>query len=180
MPVSEDKPIAIPSRPVTLQVGECLYIPKRLQKNTGALNLVFSSSPLNLFSRASHSSLGITFSTMANDLVLPIIDLSGYINDRPEDKERVISEVKDACKRFGFFQVKGHGVPLGVQQGLIRSLDRFFGLPKEEKTKLSFLNNPCRRGYEASGDSMREGDALPDSKEVPPALSYAHVGTFWQ
>ncbi|KAI9746346.1 MAG: hypothetical protein M1818_000058 [Claussenomyces sp. TS43310] len=40
-------------------------------------------------------------------------------------------------------------------------------MPKEEKVELLFLKNPCRRGYEASGDSHRDGDALPDSKETP-------------
>ncbi|KAL8721591.1 MAG: hypothetical protein Q9225_001755 [Loekoesia sp. 1 TL-2023] len=103
----------------------------------------------------------------ADDKVLPIIDLSGYINPRfPDDKEQVIARVRDACRQYGFFQIKGHGVPLRAQQGLIQSLDNFFNLPKQEKLKLSFLKNPCRRGYEASGDSLREGDAFPDSKEA--------------
>ena len=102
-----------------------------------------------------------------DNLVLPIIDLSGYITPKsPEDKEKVIAEVREACQQYGFFQVKGHGVPLGTQERFIQGLSNFFSLPKEEKLKLSFLKNPCRRGYEASGDSLREGDALPDSKEV--------------
>lgn len=104
---------------------------------------------------------------MTVDNVLPIIDLSGYINPKsPQDKERVIAQVRDACARHGFFQVKGHGVPLSVQQAFVKGLANFFSLPKEEKMKLSFLKDPCRRGYEASGDSIRVGDAFPDSKEV--------------
>ncbi|RYP90386.1 hypothetical protein DL770_003470 [Monosporascus sp. CRB-9-2] len=107
----------------------------------------------------------------ADDLVLPIIDLSGYISpESPEDKDKVIAQVREACGQYGFFLVKGHGVPLSTQQELIRSLGNFFSMPKEEKVKLSFLKNPCRRGYEASGDSLREGDALPDSKEVRVSL----------
>lgn len=104
---------------------------------------------------------------MVDNLELPIIDLSGYIAPKsPEDKEKVISEVREACQQFGFFQLKRHGVPLESQAGLIKGLGNFFSLPKEEKVKLSFLQNPCRRGYEASGDTFRDGDALPDSKEV--------------
>ena len=103
----------------------------------------------------------------AEDSVLPIIDLSGYIDPTStEDKERVVAEVRDACGKYGFFQVKGHGVPLRSQEALITSLGTFFSQPKEEKLKLSFLKNKGRRGYEASGDSLREGDAHPDSKEV--------------
>lgn len=74
--------------------------------------------------------------------------------------------MRDACQQYGFFLAKGHGVSLEAQQSLIRGLQIFFSLPKEEKLKMSFLENPCRRGYEASGMSHRAGDALPDSKEV--------------
>ncbi len=105
---------------------------------------------------------------MSSDNVsLPIIDLSGYINPKsPEDKQRVVSEVRNAARDFGFFQVKGHGVPLELQRDLIRCMGNVFDLPREEKLKMSFLENPCRRGYEAAGMSHREGDALPDAKEV--------------
>ncbi|KAI1172038.1 2OG-Fe(II) oxygenase [Nemania sp. FL0916] len=103
----------------------------------------------------------------SDELELPIIDLTGYLDPKsPQDKAQVVSDVRDACKRYGFFQVKGHGVPLSTQRKFLESLGNFFTLPKEEKQKLSFLKNPCRRGYEASGDTLREGDALPDSKEA--------------
>jgi isopenicillin N synthase-like dioxygenase len=55
---------------------------------------------------------------------------------------------------------------MAAQKALLQSLDNFFSKPKEEKMKLSFLESPGRRGYECSGMSLREGDALPDSKEV--------------
>lgn len=99
---------------------------------------------------------------------LPIINLDGYINPKsPADKERVIAEVRHACNKYGFFQVKGHGIPLSAQEGLIRGLGNLFHQPEEEKAKLSFLKNPGRRGYEASGvGGLRAGDALHDSKEV--------------
>lgn len=103
----------------------------------------------------------------ADEVQLPTIDLSGYIAPKsPEDKEKVIAQVRDACRDYGFFQVKGHGVPLSLQRELLKSLDRLFSMPREEKLKLSYLENPCRRGYEASGMSLRDGDAMPDSKEV--------------
>ncbi|KAH6974603.1 2OG-Fe(II) oxygenase [Ilyonectria sp. MPI-CAGE-AT-0026] len=98
---------------------------------------------------------------------LPLIDLSGYLNPKsPGDRERVIAEVRDACAKFGFFQTTGHGITPGLQKGLLKSIDTLFNLPPEEKRKLSFLQNVSRRGYEASGMSLRDGDALPDSKEA--------------
>ena len=108
---------------------------------------------------------------------LPIIDLSGYIAPKsPQDRKRVIAEVRDACAEYGFFQLKGHGVPLNLQQELLKSLRTLFSMPKEEKLKLSYLENPCRRGYEASGMSMRDGDAMPDSKEVRSSLARTVLG----
>lgn len=103
----------------------------------------------------------------SSDVALPIIDLSGYINPKsPGDRERVIAQVRDAAHQYGFFQAKGHGVPLSLQEDLVRCMGNVFNLPREEKLKMSFLDNPCRRGYEAAGMSHREGDALPDAKEV--------------
>ncbi|KAF2790846.1 2OG-Fe(II) oxygenase [Melanomma pulvis-pyrius CBS 109.77] len=101
------------------------------------------------------------------ELKLPLIDLSGFINPKaPGDRERVIAEVRDACAQYGFFQTKGHNIPLGLQKGLLQSIDTLFDLPQEEKRKISFLQNVSRRGYEESGMSLRDGDALPDSKEA--------------
>ncbi|KAI1350267.1 2OG-Fe(II) oxygenase [Xylaria sp. FL0043] len=98
---------------------------------------------------------------------LPLVDLSDYLtSDSPEQKGKVIAQIRDACKEFGFFQLTGHGIPLSLQHELLKSLDRLFRMPTEEKLKLSYLKNPCRRGYEASGMSMRDGDSLPDSKEA--------------
>ncbi|PKY04097.1 2OG-Fe(II) oxygenase [Aspergillus campestris IBT 28561] len=98
---------------------------------------------------------------------LPIIDIDRYIHPTSlDERDAVIAEVREACQKFGFFQVKGHGVSQEAQKGLLQGLSNFFSLPKEDKVKLSFLQNPCRRGYEASGMTLREGDALPDSKEA--------------
>jgi len=100
-------------------------------------------------------------------LSLPMIDLDPYLNPTcPEDKQRTIDAVREACAEFGFFQLKGHGVPIEMQKELFRGIGNVFNQPKEAKMELSFLKNPCRRGYEGSGDSLREGDALPDSKEA--------------
>lgn len=108
-------------------------------------------------------------------LQLPLIDLSGYINPQKEgDRERVIEEVRDACAKFGFFQTTGHGIPLGMQYGLLDGINNLFDMPQEEKRKLSFLKNSSRRGYEESGMSLREGDKLPDSKEVRYTSSWRH------
>jgi len=102
-----------------------------------------------------------------SDNKLPLIDFSGYFHPKsPEDKAKVIAEVRHAATEFGFFQLKGHGIPLEDQKALMKAMETMFTMPKEEKLKVSFLNNPCRRGYEQSGDSLRHGDTMVDSKEA--------------
>ncbi|KAK4500043.1 hypothetical protein PRZ48_008229 [Zasmidium cellare] len=102
----------------------------------------------------------------SEELNLPIIDLSPYLHPQNDtDKAKVVSQVRDACAKYGFFQVSGHGIPLHLQNGLLQAIGKFFHQDKEAKMKLSFLENRGRRGYEASGMSVRDGDKLPDSKE---------------
>jgi isopenicillin N synthase-like dioxygenase len=105
--------------------------------------------------------------TGGDTVVLPIIDLDRYLHPHsPQDREAVIAEVREACQKYGFFQIEGHGVTSDSQNGLFRALNNLFSLPKADKVEMSFLKNPCRRGYEASGMTLRDGDDLPDSKEV--------------
>jgi len=144
------------------------YIKPLLSKKLAPLYLSFaqpSSLPKALNGFSLPEAINNNMST--DKVTLPLIDLSGYINPKsPGDKERVITEVRNACAQYGFFQAKGHSIPLSVQRGLLQSIDTLFNMPKEEKRKLSFLENVSRRGYEESGMSLREGDDLPDSKEV--------------
>lgn len=104
---------------------------------------------------------------------LPIIDLSGYLHPvSSEQRQRVVEQVRDAARDYGFFQLKGHGIPLDLQKDLIRCMGNVFDLPTDEKLAMSFLGNSSRRGYEAPGMSHREGDKMPDAKEVREAQSW--------
>jgi len=107
----------------------------------------------------------------------PLIDLSPYLKENPTQKDvsGVVAEIRAACEQFGFFQVKNHGIPLECQYALLDALRNFFGLPSEEKTKLSFLKNAGRRGYESSGMTVRVGDTLPDAKEVSGFLTSSSI-----
>ncbi|KAI9181158.1 hypothetical protein LWI28_011989 [Acer negundo] len=59
---------------------------------------------------------------------IPLIDLSST--------DGLVSEIGNACKNWGFFQVVNHGVPLEKRQKLVDSSIKFFGLPLEEKRKI--------------------------------------------
>ncbi|CAD5323497.1 unnamed protein product [Arabidopsis thaliana] len=65
---------------------------------------------------------------------IPVIDLSRL--DDPEDVQNVISEIGDACEKWGFFQVLNHGVPSDARQRVEKTVKMFFDLPMEEKIKV--------------------------------------------
>lgn len=114
---------------------------------------------------------------MASDVEIPCIDISPYLNSSAPlaDRERVIQEVRQACERFGFLSIKGHGVPLQLQQEVLMSCKRLFDLPQEKKDALSLHNNPARRGYEKIGGQVLDVNALPDFKEARQPCLYHNL-----
>lgn len=71
---------------------------------------------------------------------IPFIDLSTLNSKEPDASsalDHLVSEIGDACKTWGFFQVINHGVPSQVRQRIETASKEFFALPKEEKKKTS-------------------------------------------
>lgn len=72
---------------------------------------------------------------------IPVIDLlilnSSDISTEKNCKElsSLVAEVKDACKKWGFFQVINHGVS-EYREKIELGSRKFFALPKEEKRKV--------------------------------------------
>jgi len=60
--------------------------------------------------------------------VLPIIDVGS-----PEAP----SEIDRACRQFGFFAIRGHGVSDDLRESLIRSAKDFFARSSDEKEKVA-------------------------------------------
>ena len=122
---------------------------------------------------------------MATIHTVPAIDLGAYLdrNASAEAKAHVVDEVKAACTRYGFLQVKGHGVPLQLQRDVIEAARTLFALPQEQKDALSLKNSVSRRGYERIGEQTLDKQMLPDQKEVqrirPWPLQYSSL-TFRQ
>jgi isopenicillin N synthase-like dioxygenase len=77
---------------------------------------------------------------------VPVIDLAPLFGAEPGGEAAVAAEVAAACRRWGFFQVVGHGVPAGLVARVWAETRRFFALPMAEKRAvLRSKDNP--RGY---------------------------------
>ncbi|CAL9201546.1 unnamed protein product [Musa hybrid cultivar] len=75
---------------------------------------------------------------VVRDANIPTIDLGS------PDVSRVIAQVGDACRSFGFFQVVNHGVPVELMLAMMAVASEFFRLPPEEKAKL-YSDDPTKK-----------------------------------
>ncbi|KAF5456516.1 hypothetical protein F2P56_025988 [Juglans regia] len=68
---------------------------------------------------------------------VPIIDLG------IADRSKIVKQIGDACKSFGFFQMINHGVSPEAVQKMLEVAIEFFSLPVEEKLKL-YSDDPSK------------------------------------
>lgn len=52
-------------------------------------------------------------------------------------KEQLVSELRQACMEFGFFQLINHAIPASLQESVLHQSKEFFGLPTPTKEKYS-------------------------------------------
>jgi isopenicillin N synthase-like dioxygenase len=101
---------------------------------------------------------------------IPLINIAPFLDSQSsaDDRASVVTQVKEACITYGFFQLVGHGIPLEMQRGVLKLAKTFFDLPQEKKNAahMSRAMGLSNRGYEAIGGQQLQADALPDIKEV--------------
>ncbi|MBE7161236.1 MAG: isopenicillin N synthase family oxygenase [Williamsia herbipolensis] len=80
------------------------------------------------------------------DFDVPVIDIGAVVRgDDPTRLDAVVAAVDDACRRVGFMQIRGHGIPDTVTHGLADAMDTLFGLPLEVKRTWRVAG--ANRGY---------------------------------
>lgn len=60
---------------------------------------------------------------------------------------KTTKSIAEACRDYGFFYVKNHGVSELVQNNLLNTLKKFFTLPLGEKEKIKSHGTPGMAGY---------------------------------
>lgn len=89
--------------------------------------------------------------TMSNDykVGIPVIDLASF-QDRVNNERgclQTIQFIAEACRDYGFFYVKNHGVSERVQSDLLNALKSFFALPQYEKERIKSQGTSGMVGY---------------------------------
>ncbi|CAG8025778.1 unnamed protein product [Penicillium olsonii] len=102
-------------------------------------------------------------------------------------KEHLVQQIRQACERFGFFQLINHGIPADIQAAVLKHSTDFFSLPTEVKERYDQDIGGYNRGYErlrsqnfekrTKGD-LKEGFYL--GKDVPADDDYVLRGRFGQ
>lgn len=97
---------------------------------------------------------------------IPTIDVGPFLED-PDSQpaEEVVSAVREACRKTGFFQVIGHGLPYDVQKNVLAAAAKLFKLPFADKKKLDASQTVGRRGYDVLQSQAYDTESAPDLKE---------------
>lgn len=96
---------------------------------------------------------------------LPIIDLSALRNSSLEKKQQLAEQVGAACRDYGFFYIKEHGIEEALQAELFESCGKLFGLPLDKKLNVDKRLSMANRGYEPLKNQTLEAGSPPDLKE---------------
>jgi isopenicillin N synthase-like dioxygenase len=94
---------------------------------------------------------------------LPLIDVSA-LRDPSADHGPVARQIDDACRRFGFFRIAGHGVPAEQLAELERLAREFFAQPEAVKAEIAMVHGGAAwRGWFPLDGELTSG--RPDHKE---------------
>jgi isopenicillin N synthase-like dioxygenase len=108
--------------------------------------------------------------------MLPIIDVTS---------PAAPGEIDGACREFGFFAIRNHGVDDGLRDAVIRAAIEFFGRSEEEKERVALAKGGAAwRGWFPLGGELTSG--VPDLKEgyyfgreLPPDPRPMHGPNIW-
>ncbi|KAL3538685.1 hypothetical protein ACH5RR_002051 [Cinchona calisaya] len=71
---------------------------------------------------------------------LPVIDFSLLSSTNPDERAKVIEDLRKACEEWGFFMLVNHGIPENLINGLFNVCNEFFDMAEEEKLKFETTN----------------------------------------
>ena len=103
---------------------------------------------------------------------IPSVDLSDFLSDNQDRKNKFVKELGLAYESIGFVAVKNHQISKALIDELYQSMKDFFSLPEEVKNNYNILGIGGQRGYTPFGEEHAKGKTAGDLKE------FWHFGQF--
>jgi len=95
---------------------------------------------------------------------IPSVDLSDFLSDNSNRKQKFVNEIGKAYEDIGFVALKGHFLTDALVTTLYTEIKDFFDLPTEIKRTYE-QNNGGQRGYISFGKESAKGKKEGDLKE---------------
>lgn len=101
---------------------------------------------------------------------IPSLDLADFTSGNAEKKQAFVDALGAAYNNIGFAAIKNHGLTDEMTAQLYTTIQKFFALPEEVKTKYEIPGLAGQRGYIGKGKEHAKGRTTGDLKE------FYHVG----
>lgn len=101
---------------------------------------------------------------------IPSLDLADFKSGDPAKKQAFVDALGEAYNNIGFVAIKNHGLSDKQTKHLYDTIQKFFSLPDEVKTKYEIPELAGQRGYIGKGKEHAKGRTTGDLKE------FYHIG----
>jgi isopenicillin N synthase-like dioxygenase len=96
---------------------------------------------------------------------IPSVDLTDFLSDDPNRKQKFIDEIGKAYEDIGFVALRGHFLSITLVDNLYEEIKKFFALPLETKSSYEIEGIGGQRGYVSFGKESAKGRKVGDLKE---------------
>jgi len=96
---------------------------------------------------------------------IPSVNLSDFLSDIPEKKQKFVNEIGKAYEEIGFVALKGHFLDDALVENLYSEIKNFFDLPITTKRSYEIEGLGGQRGYVSFGKESAKGKKEGDLKE---------------
>ncbi|KAJ4415489.1 hypothetical protein N0V82_007291 [Gnomoniopsis sp. IMI 355080] len=107
---------------------------------------------------------------VSEENAIPTVDVSALLSSTSSEAERrqVVDNVCHASRKYGFFNLVGHGIPPQQMKQALEINRRFFALPEEKRLDVHVSKAMGRsfRGWEPPLIQQHQDGLLPDTKET--------------
>lgn len=96
---------------------------------------------------------------------IPTVDLAKFKSGDEAQRKEFIDQLGQAFHHVGFVAVVNHGIDLDLVDHFYQSAEKFFGLPKQVKSKYEIEGLAGQRGYTSFGKEHAKQSNVGDLKE---------------